>query len=114
MFLIFDVANPNLVTGQRATSVLPAQALFLSNSPFVRDRSNAAAKRVLTRHNTFPARLDEAFMSMLGREPSEEEFQLFKRLLTESEAEKDSGSEESAWTDVYHMLVQSLDFRYLD
>ncbi len=44
MFEVFDIANPNLVTGQRTSSTLPSQGLFLLNSPFILEQSNAAAE----------------------------------------------------------------------
>ncbi|MDA1232979.1 MAG: DUF1549 domain-containing protein, partial [Planctomycetota bacterium] len=35
LFEVFDVANPNVVSGKRSHSLRPAQSLFMLNSPFV-------------------------------------------------------------------------------
>ena len=39
MFEVFDVANPNIVSGKRINSLRPAQSLFMLNSPFVMDQA---------------------------------------------------------------------------
>lgn len=114
VFQVFDMANPNLVTGLRTSSVLPSQALYLANSPFVRDHVFQAAQRLLEQHQETSARIDAAFLETLGRPATVAETGLFEQFLAETAGEAGSGSEENAWATVYHMLVQSLDFRYLD
>ena len=43
---LFDFADPSLVTGERATTSGPAQALYFMNSPFVIRQAEALADRV--------------------------------------------------------------------
>ena len=43
---LFDFADPSLVTGERATTSGPSQALYLMNSPFVIRQAEAAADRL--------------------------------------------------------------------
>ena len=45
IFEVFDAPNPNLVVGRRSTTNLPTQALFLMNSPFIREQSELTAKQ---------------------------------------------------------------------
>ena len=47
---VFDLPNPDLVTGQRAATTVPAQALFMMNSEFVHDMADAVAKNVAGHH----------------------------------------------------------------
>ena len=47
MLEVFDFPNPNIVAGRRNTSTLPAQALYLMNSPFAMDQAKHAAQRLL-------------------------------------------------------------------
>ena len=47
IFDIYDVANPNLVSGRRNVSTLPAQALYMLNSPQVLATAESAAKSFL-------------------------------------------------------------------
>src|SRR5206468_1485685 len=44
---MFDVANPNLVVAQREVTTVPAQSLFMLNSPWVVTQAKAFAQRVL-------------------------------------------------------------------
>ena len=43
---LFDFAEPSLVTGDRETTNVPVQALYLMNSPFVQARAEALADRL--------------------------------------------------------------------
>ena len=43
---IFDMPNPDLVTGTRAITTVPAQALFMMNSPFIHDMAEAVGSSV--------------------------------------------------------------------
>ncbi len=43
---LFDFADPSLVTGDRATTSGPSQALYLMNNPFVLRQAEAAAQRL--------------------------------------------------------------------
>lgn len=112
LFSVFNAANPNLVTGRRTRSVLPSQALFLLNSPFVMDQAEHAARSLLESRSQDdgPNRLiREAWQRTLAREPSTEELRVIRTHLT-------SGSDDpiAAWTSVFHSLFASVDFRYLE
>jgi hypothetical protein len=113
MFEVFDIANPNLVTGQRTSSTLPAQGLFLLNSPFMLEQSNAAAEHFLKTQSVdaaaVDAMIDEVFRRTLGRPPSAAEVRPLQSFL----AEKGVDSTE-AWASVFQALFASVDFRYID
>ena len=44
---LFDFPDASLVTGKRESTSVPAQALFLLNSPFVADQAGSLANRLL-------------------------------------------------------------------
>ena len=46
MLALFDVASPNLVVAQRDVTTVPAQSLYLMNSPLVVQQSKAFAQRL--------------------------------------------------------------------
>ena len=48
---IFDLPNPDMVTGTRSVTTVPAQALFMMNSPFVQEMANATAARIAGEEN---------------------------------------------------------------
>jgi hypothetical protein len=107
IFEIFDFADPNLVIGQRSSSTLATQALFLMNSPFVMDQSKRAAELLLknTPDATDQQRLELAYRQVLGRLPTARERELAIGYLYEKP---------NAWPDIYQVLFSCIDFRYLN
>ena len=106
---VFDFADPNLVVGERTTSSVPTQALFLMNSPFVRTQAGEAAKRLLDEN--LPdniGRIKQAYRRALGRNATSREREIILKFL---EQEKDQAK---AWAQIIHGLYASLDFRYLN
>lgn len=112
LFEIFDGANPNLVTGKRTRSTRPAQALYMLNSPFVMEQAKLAADNFLKSPDYSANNAEEsvrsAWRKCLSRDPSIDELQATLNVVGE-----DPGSAE-AWTEVFHALFASVDFRFLD
>lgn len=109
LFLVFDLADPSLVTGSRNVSTVAPQALFFMNHPFVRRQAQQAAARLLTQTGPdFSTRLAWAYRHTLGRLPTEAESQVFLRY-----ARDDTGSPEELWAEVLQALFGSVDFRYV-
>jgi hypothetical protein len=70
----FDPVTQTLVTGKRDTTTVPAQALFMLNSPFVRDASVRLADALLADANRTDAqRIAAAYERILSREPTPRE-----------------------------------------
>jgi hypothetical protein len=108
----FDFADPSLVVGQRNTSKVATQALFLLNDPFVREQAQVAAKRVMGDGDaTNEERVERAFRRTLGRMPTAEERAIARRTIDGRDSNKDR---EAAWAELYHGLFASVDFRYRD
>lgn len=117
----FDFAEPSLVVGQRDVTNAPAQALYLINSSFVRERSAAVAKRVLKVAPDESRRIDAAFRFCLGRAPDVREVELVTQFLAQSlggaeakSAASDKEKSEQAWQDMCQTLLASADFRMID
>ena len=112
LFEIFDGANPNLVTGKRTRSTRPAQALYMLNSPFVMEQARLAADNFLKSSDYSAYETEEsvraAWRKCLSRDPSSDELQATLNVVGE-----DPKSVE-AWTEVFHALYASVDFRFLD
>jgi hypothetical protein len=112
LFEVFDIANPNLVTGHRNTSTLPTQALYLMNNPWVLEQSRRSATELLNGSETHGRSdlemLQLAYLKVVGRAPTETEEALTMEHLHQFE------DDEQAWTSVFHALFASLDFRYLN
>ena len=112
LFEIFDGANPNLVTGKRTRSTRPAQALFMLNSPFVMEQARLAADNFMKSPDYSADNAEDsvraAWRKCLSRDPSIDELQATLNVVGE-----DPKSAE-AWTEIFHALFASVDFRFLD
>jgi hypothetical protein len=84
----FDPVQQTLVTGQREATTVPTQALFLLNSPFVRQQSLALAESLLAdpQHST-PKAVHALYLRALGRTPSEAEIIRATQFLADYTAE---------------------------
>jgi hypothetical protein len=111
MFEAFDFPSPCAIAGKRNASTVPTQALFFLNHPWVHENAQAAAHRATAetaRNDT--ERIDRAYRATLGRVPNESERKLALRHLKTTTR---NGRLE-AWTELFHALFASADFRYLD
>lgn len=106
IFEVFDVANPNLVTGKRTTTNLPTQALYLMNSEFITDHSRLTAQRLIKEGAT----IDRATTLLLGRPATESEQLSLTDFLYRFPPEQ----QEDAWTQICQTLFSCIDFRFLD
>ena len=113
---VFDMADPNIVQGQRVVTTRSTQALFMMNSPFVLQEAQAAAEAMLQRPGlSLAERIDRAYEESLGRLPYSAEREISRQYL--AVAEKDPAAEEerlAQWTRFYQVLWASIDFRYVD
>ena len=124
LFEVFDFANPNLVVGNRNTSTLPTQALFLMNNPMVIKQSQNAAKRLLARKDLHrSSRIEFAYRQMIGRRPTQQEVIAAAAYIDSfvSDAQKKNGktadpekSKQEAWSSFCHAMYASLEFRYME
>ena len=67
---LFDFADPSLVTGERATTTGPAQALYFLNGPLVIRQAEALADRVRAIEGDEAHRVDRAYRIALARGPT--------------------------------------------
>jgi hypothetical protein len=111
LFEVFDFPETSMVVGRRNQSTVAPQALFMLNSPFVREQSAAAARALLAGHSSDDDRAIElAFRQTLGRPPRPVEAELAHQILAAATAD----AQHCAWADLYQVLFASLDFRYCD
>jgi hypothetical protein len=117
---LFDAADPNLSTAQRVPTVTPTQALYLMNSPFVREQSEALARRLLAAVGDEAARIVAAYELCHGVQPDAEErreaatfLAAYRRKLAERGAKSDA-QEAGAWSALGRVLLTSNAFLYVD
>jgi cytochrome c553 len=110
LFELFDFGNANFSIGQRNTSTVALQALYLLNNPFVIEQSHHAAKKLLKETSDPHVRINIAFRSTLGRDPTDKERHLVTAFLKDGQF---SDSVED-WASLYQTLFGTIDFRYLN
>lgn len=107
---VFDFADPDFVSGKRAHTTVPTQALWMLNGPFVAEQAAKLSERLFSKgYSTTDERLEHLFIYALGRPPSDLETELSKKFLSQSDAD-----EQGTWTDLAHALFASAAFRMLD
>ena len=115
----FDFAQPARLAGDRATTSVAAQALYLLNGPLLKDAARRLATELLadTTLTTDDARLSVLYMRALGRPPATEESIAAQEFVTNRDASTtgtDSRSADSlaAWPRLIHALLTSNDFLF--
>ena len=112
---LFDFAEPSLVTGDRETTNVPVQALYLMNSPFVQSRSTALAARVQRETDSHDRQISHAFLLCFGRIPDAEETKLATAFFKQKQV---SNGEEKQYRQLFATYCQALlataEFRNLD
>ncbi len=112
---LFDIANPNLVVAQREVTTVPAQALFMMNSPFATEQAKYFAWRVLENKTLDEAgRVELAYRMALGRSATESERQRAIDFLQAARMSQGTvGSDVSPWIGFCQTLFATAEFRYL-
>lgn len=106
---VFDMPDPNLVTGARQSTIVPSQSLFLMNSPLALSASRGTATRLLadTAGKSDVERIPIAFERLFGRLPTPEESAAMARFLSPPE----SPEQLTIWAQALQALMVSGEFR---
>ena len=114
---LFDGADPNSSTGQRFSTIVPTQALFFMNDPFVHEKADRWAAR-LNSVDTDVNRLSQVYGSLFGRSPSEKEKMIAEKFLSAyaSDLSKTPTSKEKqqTWAAYLRVLMGSNELIFVD
>ncbi len=105
----FDVANPNLVSGDRMVTNVPLQALYLLNGPFVQAAAEAMADRIRHEAPDRASRVHRAFVLCFNRTADSREQQLADAFFASA-----GGSETQSLAAFFQSLMASAEFRLAD
>ncbi len=119
----FDFANPDASTSERALTIVPQQALFVMNSPFILEMAKSIMKNLGVSSQTKPAEVIKLlYQKVLTRNPDENEIQLaiqfienesVKSILDDGQPEKKSGKL-SNWERFAQVLLLTNEFSHVD
>ncbi len=110
----FDMANPDMVTGNRQATTVPTQALLMLNSELVGSLSRDLAGQLRMAEPDDPeSQVRDLYLRAFSREPSA--YEIDRALTFVREMANDEGqSPEEALASLAHMLFASTEFRYLN
>jgi len=129
VFQAFDFADPSLPNGDRVTTTIAPQALFLMNSALVDNQSSAIAERVLALEGDEAFRLKTLYQSLLGRGPDTVEtgqaasfLSEYRRAATEDDKTNNDVKDKAklasptirAWRALCRVLLSSTEFVYAE
>lgn len=117
---LFDVADAELVTGQRDVTTIAPQALYMMNNSVVLQQAEKTAGNLLSdsRLKDDGARVEYAFRLLLGHLPDASQRADVLKFIKEYQATlagnmKPGQRRHEAWTSVCHTLMASAEFRYV-
>jgi len=119
MFPLFDYADASVLKGDRDTSTIAPQALFLMNSELVAELTTSMANRLLSLDATRDARIERLFVETYGRPPTTAEatranqfLNAFEALVSQ-QAAPSSPPAQQAWQALCQAIVSSSEFVYI-
>jgi hypothetical protein len=105
----FDVADPNLVTGRRRATIVPAQALYLMNSELVLKQAEGLADSILSSSAAIlDERLTRLFRRCLTRPPTPAETAVLREALASAPNDR------ATWSQICQTLLMTGEFRILE
>lgn len=121
VFQAFDFAEPSVSAGQRQSTTVAPQALFMMNSKVVADSTRAMAEQLLTSESADDAaRVTASYRTAYGRSPNEVELQRaikFVEGYTESLIAKETPPDEArvkAWQSLCRVILSANEFIYIE
>lgn len=106
---LFDFAEPSLVMGEREETNVPMQALYMMNSQFVNERSEALAERLFREKPNRGQRIERAFQLCYNRSPDQKEVEMIEEYFAATDADEKETTVRFCQT-----LLSSAEFRIAD
>jgi hypothetical protein len=100
---VFDFTQPAQISGKRAETAVPTQALFLLNSDMLRTRATELAADLTQTESNTGARLETLWLRVLGRPITSAERDDAVQFL-------ESAPAKAAWIELSHALLSSNEF----
>ena len=120
MFMLFDYADASVLNGDRASTTVAPQALFLLNSHLVEDASQRMADAILNQTALTPEqKIEQLVLKAYGRAPSKMEINRSLQFLDEIERDLQNEEPDSvkrinrAWQVFCQSVFASSEFIYL-
>jgi len=110
MLRLYDFPEPAAHSPNRETTTTPLQQLFVLNSPFVQQQSQALAGRITGSEADDGARVRNLYALLYGRAPTDDEAALVLSALNSSPG----ATPAVRWTPLIHVLLGANEFMFVD
>tara|TARA_E500000305_G_scaffold107886_1_gene108929 strand:+ start:198043 stop:201021 length:2979 start_codon:yes stop_codon:yes gene_type:complete len=118
---VFDFPAPEMLVGNRPVTTVPAQALFMMNSPFVVSQAEQTASKLLSdTQQSDRQRVSQLYQACLGRNATAAEqteavqyIDALKQQNAKENADPKTATEK-AWASYCQILFASTEFRFLN
>ena len=118
LFALFDGADPNSTTPERALTTVPTQALFFLNDPFFHEQAERLSQSVLAANRSENARLHDLFQKTVQRPPLTSDVTWATTFLrsfdTGGTSEEQEETSRQGWQALARVLLSSNEFLYVD
>ncbi len=117
---LFDGPDTNYTTGERTSSTVPLQALYLMNNSFVREQASGFARRLIGFSDDPRKRIERACEMAWGRAPSNAEVANFNAYLEQYRREAMSHGvpadsiDLETWSSFGRILLTANEFLFVD
>ncbi|MBC8352806.1 MAG: PSD1 domain-containing protein [Planctomycetes bacterium] len=114
---MFDGPDGNLHVGTRRPTTTSLQSLYLMNSSFIDDQSQAIAQRVIASSDSHTERVGWAYRNIFGREPNADDVRMIEANLDRSAAQLSDEANDRivvAWTSMIRAMLCSNEFVFVD
>ena len=101
---LFDFPNPAAPKGNRDSTTVPTQALFLMNSPWVRQLASELADQITANDQATGQQIETVYYRMFGRKPNPAEVAQAREFLAANNGD---------WAALCHVFSMSNEFLYL-
>ena len=104
---LFDMPSPNHIVGERVSTTVPTQALFLLNSPFMKDQAAELANSLLADStlSTDEQRIERLWLRALGKPATDEH-------RNSALAQLNTADAKTAWARLCHAVLASNEFLF--
>jgi hypothetical protein len=109
MFLAFDYPTPISTIGARTVSTVPSQALMMMNNELVAQQAERWASEVIASQPDPKQRIALMYRQAFAREADDRE----AGEILEFASRQQGRNEQSIWSDIAHVLFNSVEFLYI-
>lgn len=119
MFTLFDYSNASILNGDRDTSTIAPQALFMMNSEWMDEVTFSLADRLIADSDDAAQRIQQLYLDAYGRPPTSTETSLSIEFVgamdavLKSSSDDGQGTERQAWQALCQSVVSANEFVYI-